>query len=169
MDNIVYELKEKNELIDALKTVAINFKESEINHYSPLDLQKAYDSLLGYDIFNECELHKLVKKGTVKVFGVYQGSALKAVSALVVEDGKILFLSADKTEAGQEGARQILEKMVEERENAPDHRLNLLAFIGQERDLVRLGFIRINPSVFLFFDIKFIAMRYDYAQIDIER
>lgn len=169
MDMEVIELIDKKDLVKAIKFVAVNFKESEKSFYSSAGLQEAFVSLQGYDIFDTSELEKMVKSGLVKVFACFQGALMKAVSALEINSGKILFFSADTTSAGKEAKELLLESMVNERENAADKRLNILAFVGQEKSLVELGFVRINSSVFHFFDIKFIAMRYDYAQIDIER
>ena len=165
----VCELTGKSELESAMQFVFKNFTESEKKFYEKPEFLYARKSLVTYDVFNIEELEHYVSSCLVKLFAVFSGETMIGVSALKLEGGKILFFSLLQSAEGKEAGRQLIERMVEELENMPDKRLNILAFVGQEKTLVSLGFIRTNSSVFKFFGIKFIAMRYDYAQIDIER
>lgn len=161
----VCEISDKREIAKAMELVFDNFTKSEKQFYERPEWTYAKKSLVTYDVFNIDELERHIVSSKIKLFVVFDEEQIIAVSALELDDGKILFMSFSEREAG----RLLVERMAEELENMPEKRLVILAFVGQEKSLVSLGFMRINPSVFKFFGVKFIAMRYDYAQIDIER
>ena len=165
----VCELSGREELKSAMEKVFNYFTLSEKDFYSRPDFLYARKSLITYDVFNLDELERYMLSGEVKLLAVMSDNTMIGVSALSLEGAKILFLSIPQTNEGKEAGKLLIEKMVETLENAPEKHLNILAFQGQEKDLVSLGFMRINSSVFKFFGVKFIAMRYHYAQIDIER
>ena len=164
----VYELNNKKELEVAMEFVFKNFCETEKPFYDNQEYVYATKSLKTYDIFNLDEIEKHIFSGAVKVFAVFMDAKILAVSALRLDGGKILFLSMVNSDDGMGASEVLLDKMVETVKTSKDRKLSLLAFVGQEKALVSLGFMKINSSVFKFFGVKFIAMTYDYAQIDIE-
>lgn len=169
MNMKICELSGKKDLETAMKLVINNFSLSEKDFYKRPEFLYAKKSLIGYDVFNIDELQEYILSSLVKVFAIYQENEMIAVSALRLDDGKILFMSFSSSKVGKGAGQMLVEHMAEQMENLPEKNLTFLSFVGQEKDLVSLGFIRINPSVFKFFGVKFIAMRYDFSQIDIER
>lgn len=165
----IRELSGKRDLETAMKLVFDNFTLSEKDFYKRPEFLYAKKSLLSYDVFNIDELQEYIHNSVVKVFAVYAENDMIAISSLRLDDGKILFMSFSSSKIGKIAGQMLVEHMAEQMENLPEKNLTLLSFVGQEKDLVSLGFIRINPSVFKFFGVKFIAMRYDFSQIDIER
>lgn len=165
MSGRVFEITDKSQIDKAIKFVLSCFRASEKKYYSRTELVQAEENLKEFDVFMPGILSGLVDTGRVKVFVDVSKSAILAVSAVEKESGRVLFLCGKDNLA----LKRLIEKMVEIREDVPDSRLVTLCFVGQAELFLKLGFTKIQSTVFTNHGVKFIAMQYNYIQIDSER
>lgn len=169
MENVVLELKEKKAIEQALNFVERRFLETEQFYYSKDDLKIANKSLKSFDVMNAANIESLIKQKKVKVFVGLSDGKIQGVCALEITAGKILFLSTSAEDSKNIILREMIEKMVEERAQEPDNRLNIMAFVGQEQTLINVGFRKLYDTVLFFHGVKFVPMKYSYTQFDIEK
>ena len=169
MENIVLELKEKSSIEQAIKFVERRFEETEKEFYSKEDLLVASKCLKSFDVMNVAQIESHIKQKEVKVFVGLREGKIHGVCALDVPSGKILFLATSQDDSNNVILKEMIEKMVEERSEEPDSRLNIMAFVGQEKTLASVGFRKLYDTVLFFHGVKFVPMKYSYTQFDIEK
>ena len=169
MENVVLELKDKISVEQAIKFVERRFLETEKEFYNSVDLKAAQKSLKDFDVFDSYQLETLINKNKVKVFVGLKDGKIAGVGALEIVPGKILFLTTNGDKSSSEILRELIEKMVEERAQEPDNRLNIMAFVGQEKEFAEVGFRKLYDTVLFYRGVKFVPMKYSYTQFDIEK
>lgn len=169
MENVVFDLKDKISVEQAIKFVERRFLETEKNFYTQQELNFAHKALKDFDIFDCDQLEKLIKLNKVKVFVGLSDGKICGVCGLEIQSGKILFLTTSGEKNGVAILKEMVEKMVEERSQEPDNRLNIMAFAGQEKELASVGFRRLYDTVLFYHGVKFVPMKYSYTQFDIEK
>lgn len=164
-----YEITEEKLIDKAINFVLSNFKLTEKSIYTPEELTARLQGLKQFDVFIPSELTKLVNLKKIKVFVLTTIGGIVGVSALELESGRILLLSAKPDKNLSKHLLLLVEKMVEAREDAPDNRLQMLAFLGQVPELLKIGFTKIYDTTLFNYGIKFQPLQYNYTQIDIEK
>ena len=158
------ELNTISKLTEALKFVSAGFLLSDRVFYNEIEFKIAQKALV--EIYSAKELELLVKTRKARVFAYMKKGQIKGVCALEVIEGKILFISTLPGDVLV--ARALIEKMVEARSEEPDNRLHVLAFVGQEKQLQALGFVRLYDSTLYYHGLKLVPMKYNYAQFNID-
>ena len=169
MENIVLELKEKSAIEQAIKFVERRFLETEQAFYSKEDLLIAKKCLQSFDVMDVSQIEAQIKKKNVKVFVGLCDGKIYGVCALDIPSGKILFLATSEEDVKNTILREMIERMVEERAEEPDSRLNVMAFVGQEKTLASVGFRKLYDTVLFYRGVQLVPMKYSYTQFDIEK
>lgn len=169
MKSSIMIIEDEKSLEQVIKFVLDDFKTREKNHYSKDGLSLAMSTLQNFDIFSVQNLATFVKSGKIKVFAVIRGGIIFGASALIEKDGRIAFISAPKDDKKQTILHQLLDCMVEERESATDSKLDILAFVGQVDKLTSVGFVKLFDTVLHQHHLKFVPMRFNYTQLDVEK
>lgn len=166
MKSVVNEIFELKDIESAIDFVVESFGVTEKKVYPEGEYDIAELEIKSGRVFDADQLFNMVKKGYVSLLAIYEKGKMVGTSALDVEAGRILFLSAN---GDRTVMKQLVEAMTQKRENAPDGKLDILAFQGEEQNLKLLGFNKLKTDIFYFNKIRFIAMRFNYEQIDVER
>lgn len=169
MKNSIVVIDDKKNLENIINFVLDDFKSREKAHYSKDGLSLAISSLKDFDVFSSQELNSLVKAGKVKVYALVNSGMVLGVSALMIKEGRILFISVPNDDKKQTSTRKLIERMVEERDSEIDSKLDILAFVGQVKNLTSIGFMRLYDTVLHQNHLKFVPLRFNYAQLDVEK
>lgn len=169
MENVVIETKDEASLAHIIKLISQSFCTLEKPFYSESEFKFAYKALTSFDIFNKNSLKKLVDTGDVKVFMCISNGRIGGVSLLEAKTGRIYCLCATNNVTFIDVARDLMDGMIEARADHTKPWFDIMAFIGQEKILKNLGFRKIFDTVINYRGIKFVPMRYDYTQLDIEK
>lgn len=169
MKNVVIEAKDDVSIGHIIRLVMQSFSVSEKNFYAEKELKIARTSLTSFDVFDKKTLTKQVLRGEVKVFICIGKGRIVGVSAVEVKTGRIYYLCATNGASLEYVAKDLLDKIIEERVDNAKPWIDIMAFVGQLENLKQLGFRKLYDTVINYQGIKFIPMRYDYTQLDIEK
>lgn len=169
MENVVIEAKDDASLGHIIKLVTQSFSVCEKPFYSEIELKMARASLASFDIFNKKILKNLVDIGEVKVYICIGNGRIIGSSVVETKTGRIYYLCATNGASIDDIAKDLLDKIIEERTDHSKPWLDIMAFVGQVESLRQLGFRKLYDTVINYQGIKFVPMRYDYAQLDIEK